>query len=218
MDVVHHGVLAEGEQAAEVLISRIRDALDELDWPLPSLDLVGLTVGPGSFTGLRVGVTIAKLLAYSLSIPVAAVDTMQAIAATSQRSGGEVPGRRHSYECSSPMLVRVAMDAQRNGLYWRDFRLDPTAPPMPTSNVHVDSVDQFVHQLESGRLLIGPGLAKVLHRLPPHTTVAAEELWKPWAACVALLALHAAQAHRYADIWTLVPHYVGTSAAEEPRS
>ena len=58
----------------------IRDILDYCDIPKKSLDAVAISMGPGSYTGLRIGVSVAKGLCYALDIPLIAVNTLEAMA------------------------------------------------------------------------------------------------------------------------------------------
>ena len=69
------------------------------------LDRIAVTVGPGSFTGLRVGLSFAKGLGFSLNVPVVGLDSLTAIAASAPRSG----------------LGLALIDARRGQAYVRQF-------------------------------------------------------------------------------------------------
>jgi tRNA threonylcarbamoyladenosine biosynthesis protein TsaB len=62
--------LPEGARSARSLAPTIKQALAELAWQTADIDLIGVTTGPGSFTGLRVGVVMAKGLGFALGRPV----------------------------------------------------------------------------------------------------------------------------------------------------
>lgn len=66
---------------SESLMGVLDDMLHDLDWKAGDLQGVAVAVGPGSFTGTRIGVTMAKVLGYSLDIPIGQVVTLDAIAA-----------------------------------------------------------------------------------------------------------------------------------------
>ena len=79
-------VLAEcdsppGVRSAAALAPLIAELLKGVDWQLRRLDLIAVTQGPGSFTGLRIGVTTAKTLAYATGAAVIGVNTLEVIAA-----------------------------------------------------------------------------------------------------------------------------------------
>ena len=64
--------------------------LKQVGWRPDDVQLVAVSVGPGSFTGLRVGVTAAKVFAYAVGAEVLGVDTLEAIAAASPDDVAEV--------------------------------------------------------------------------------------------------------------------------------
>ena len=69
-----------GMQHGKELIPAIRITLHEIGWKPADNDLIAVDVGPGSYTGLRVGVTCAKTLAYALNKPVIDVPIFDIIA------------------------------------------------------------------------------------------------------------------------------------------
>ena len=62
------------------IASSLKSLFDEITWKPNDIDLIAVSIGPGSYTGLRVGVTCAKTLAYSLRKPVIAVPTLDVLA------------------------------------------------------------------------------------------------------------------------------------------
>jgi tRNA threonylcarbamoyladenosine biosynthesis protein TsaB len=65
----------------EQLVSAIQNLLEGVSWRPQELNGIALTVGPGSFTGLRIGMSVVKGLAFCLQIPIAGVNTLDAMAA-----------------------------------------------------------------------------------------------------------------------------------------
>jgi len=94
-----------GRGQAEAMVPLIGDVLDEsgLDWP--QLQLIGITVGPGSFTGLRIGLAAARALALARSIPIAGVTTADLLAAM-------VP-----LELYRDRRLLIAIDSKRDDLF-----------------------------------------------------------------------------------------------------
>ena len=70
----------EGFSHASTLTILIQKCLEEVGWKLDDLDAVALSQGPGSYTGLRIGVSAAKGICYALDKPLIAVDTLAALA------------------------------------------------------------------------------------------------------------------------------------------
>ena len=64
---------------AALLTPMIEKALRQCDWRAADLDLVAVTIGPGSFTGVRIGVAMARGLAMTLRVPVAGIATTDAL-------------------------------------------------------------------------------------------------------------------------------------------
>lgn len=107
------GVLAEREVAdtmrhAEVIGSLIRDALDASGVEVSALSAVAAGVGPGPFTGLRIGIAAARAFAFGAGKPLVAVVSHDAVASAWYAGGG-----------SGELLV--ATDARRRELYWSRY-------------------------------------------------------------------------------------------------
>jgi tRNA threonylcarbamoyladenosine biosynthesis protein TsaB len=73
--------LNSSQRSAQSLAPAIHSLLQQVGWKPADVELVAVTVGPGSFTGLRVGVTAAKTFAYAVGADVLGIDTLETIAA-----------------------------------------------------------------------------------------------------------------------------------------
>jgi len=182
------------------LAAGLRDLLGEVGWSPVDIDLVATCIGPGSFTGLRVGVTTAKMLAYCAEADVLGVDTLEVIAAGSPE---DVPA------------VSVAVDAQRGQVVAGAFRRDAQGWPVAESAPQLLDVDAWLGSLPRGTFATGPILRKIADRLPQGIKLLEPDCWAPSAAVLARLAEHHHAAGRRDDLRTLVPRYSRRSAAEE---
>ena len=94
---------------AEALLPMIDDVVREAGLTPSGLDLVAVTTGPGSFTGIRVGIAAARGISLALDLPLVGVSSFEAVAASVPGDGFE--GRR----------LLVALDSRRADLYVQFF-------------------------------------------------------------------------------------------------
>lgn len=92
LDTQTDQILAEksldiGRGHAEVLMDFIESCLSQAGISYENLDRIGVTIGPGSFTGVRVGMSVARGLGFSLGIPVVGVSTLDACEAKARELG-----------------------------------------------------------------------------------------------------------------------------------
>jgi tRNA threonylcarbamoyladenosine biosynthesis protein TsaB len=130
-------VMARGHQ--ERLGPMAERVLAAAGLPFARLQRIGVTVGPGSFTGLRVGLAFAKGLSSALGIPLAGVGTLEALAA-------EAEG-----------LVFAAVDARRDQVYLQGF--ENGRPLMAPDGLELGTAAARIAEVASGRALtlVGSG-------------------------------------------------------------
>src|SRR6187549_2831742 len=81
-----------GQSHARLLTTFITECLKESGFHLPDLNAVAVSKGPGSYTGLRIGVSTAKGLCYGLEIPLISVNTLQSMASQFLNLYSHIPG------------------------------------------------------------------------------------------------------------------------------
>jgi tRNA threonylcarbamoyladenosine biosynthesis protein TsaB len=145
-----------GRTHAEQLPAELAAMLARQGLALADVDLFGVAAGPGSFTGLRIGVATIQGLAFALGKPVAAVSVLDALAdlanAQATATGSEV----------AP-LVAAWMDAQRHEVFAALYRPGPVPEPMdgPWSAAPATVLDRW-RDIEPGRPIVvaGDGIAR----------------------------------------------------------
>ncbi|NLF09025.1 MAG: tRNA (adenosine(37)-N6)-threonylcarbamoyltransferase complex dimerization subunit type 1 TsaB [Pirellulaceae bacterium] len=231
--------LDQNLRSAQSLAPAIKNLIEQVKWQPADVQLVAVTVGPGSFTGLRVGVTTAKIFAYAVSAEVLGVDTLESVAmncapaicrtgrtgcqpvptksADASRTGCQpVPTKSAdpSRTGCQPVL-HVSIDAQRGDVVARTFEVESANHVQPIGPEELIPLDEWLQRLTPGSFVSGPALLRHAERLPPNVAVMDRELWFPCAAAVGLLAARDYAAGRRGDIWKLAPRYSRRSAAEE---
>ena len=94
---------------SEKLLTLVQEVCAESSVSLPAVDAIAVSAGPGSFTGLRIGVSAAKGLCFALSRPFIAVPTFEAIA--------EAAGKRTTED-----IVSICLDARQGDAYVGRYR------------------------------------------------------------------------------------------------
>ncbi len=186
-------------RSACTLAPGIKALLAQVGWTPAQVELVAVGIGPGSFTGLRLGVMTAKAFAFATESAILGVGTLDAIAARAETSGA----------------ICAAIDAQRDEVYCGVFTREPSGDVRAAGSIAIKAAERWVAELPTDSMATGPALVKLADQLPPSTLVAPRELWLPSAAVVGRLAALRAQPGARDDLWQLAPLYLRRSAAEE---
>ncbi|TKT74867.1 tRNA (adenosine(37)-N6)-threonylcarbamoyltransferase complex dimerization subunit type 1 TsaB [Aquamicrobium sp. LC103] len=149
-------VLDLGKGHAERLMGVIGSALDAARIAYGGLDAIAVSVGPGSFTGVRVGVATARGLALALNIPAVGVTTLEALALEARRA---TPGK--------PVLA--AIDAGRGQAYVALFAADGS-PERGAQVLSVSDAEDLVRR--DGLVLVGSAAALLAGRAGVEAEIA----------------------------------------------
>lgn len=129
---------------AEALIPAIEETLAKAEMEYAMLDRIGVTVGPGSFTGVRVGLATARGLGAAIGCPVIGIPTTEVIAAEARQN--------------TPVPIAVAIDARRAEVYLHRFDTNGHALDEPVCLLP----DQAAARLDDGDwALAGDGAARI---------------------------------------------------------
>ena len=205
-DAVAERPLAAGDHA-RLLAPALVDVAARLGWTPRDAGLIAVVRGPGSFTGLRVGVATAKALAWAGDAWLVGVSGFELVARRSARAlGGHV----------GP--VAIGFDAGRGEVFAATATPDAAAPGGWTvAPAALQPLAVWLAGLPAGGCVTGPVLAGAGVAPPAHLVVAPPEAWFPTAAEAGAVALlHAAAGRRDAPA-TLVPDYLRPSYADEKR-
>jgi tRNA threonylcarbamoyladenosine biosynthesis protein TsaB len=198
----HEGVLASvqsarGKRHAETLAPAIDVLRQQAQVDLDEIGCVAVDLGPGLFTGLRVGIATAKALAHALRVPMIGVPSLDLVA---------FPVRW------SPRLVVAAIDARRGELFVATYRQVPGGIQR-LDDYRVSSPDDLVTDLLASRddvLMVGDGALRYAELLDPLDGVelADQGLAYPAAASLVQLAHARALREEFVNTWELEPLYL----------
>lgn len=184
---------------SERLMPHIASLLSMAEMSQTSLKAVAVSIGPGSFTGLRIGLATAKALSYALQIPLIGVPTLAALA----------------FACPAPgVLLAPMLDAQKGNVYlglyeWQNGTVVEIEPPRV---VAFDEAQNELSRQQRSVLMLGEAAVmykeSILYPAPPHAVM-------PRAGSVAVLAQQMYEQGVRHDVATLEPLYIRRSEAEE---
>jgi tRNA threonylcarbamoyladenosine biosynthesis protein TsaB len=193
---------------AEVLLSLIDSTLRTAGVSLGELSGIAVAIGPGSFTGLRIGLSTIKGLSYGSVIPVIGVSTLHAWASRVSAVKG---------------LICALLDARKNEVYGALFGRRDVLLERITAD-HALSIEQLVKLVQSKSfhapvMFTGDGIKQyrelLLHSLGKQVSLAEDENLPTVASAVALIGEAAFMQGQGALCSSLTPQYVRRAEAEE---
>lgn len=210
-DVIAQAYLHRPRVHAEQLAPLIRDVLARAEVDHTALDAVAVSMGPGSYTGLRIGVSTAKGLALALDTALIGVPTLEALAAS-------------VLPYAQPGDVACALlDARRNEVFAAAYRLngDDLAPFAATSARSVDTLPDWLGPVEGRCWLVGDGsdkAADVLRAAGMALRVLPSDVHPPSAAWVARRAWPRLQQGATEPVTSFEPYYLKAFAGSHPET
>lgn len=190
----------ENYSHAEKLNGFITDALEEANLTLKELSGVVVTSGPGSYTGLRIGVSTAKGLAYALEIPLIAVDALAGLAFQAIQKHKQAS------------FVLAAIDARRmeifSAIYNRSFEL--------VKPISADIVDEHSYSSYEELLCVGNGVQK-LQELWKDRSIQFDDSIKSSALGSIELGWQKFQQKQFEDVAYFEPYYLKDFVATQPK-
>lgn len=174
--VASYELLADYPHAVELpdAVSRV---LREAGTTLQALRGIAVDIGPGSFTGLRIGLAFVKALAFSTKVAVVGVPSLDVLAAG-------VPFARE--------LVCPVLDAKQKNVYAACYRIMEGGQLSRQQPYTLGPLDEFLATITEPAVLLGDGCAlyrdRIIERLGARVQFAPPESWLPRAAILARLA------------------------------
>jgi tRNA threonylcarbamoyladenosine biosynthesis protein TsaB len=183
-------IAEEGYSHAERLHVFIEEIIKEAGITYQDISAIAVSQGPGSYTGLRIGVSAAKGLCYALGIPLIAVDTLQVLASQAKVSNG---------------LIIPMLDARRMEVYSAIFTPNfESRRAVQAEIITENSFSDFTDKLH----FVGDCAEKCKPVLSKENHFFLEEIKYPSAKEMSLLSFEKHQKNDFVDVAYFEPYYL----------
>jgi tRNA threonylcarbamoyl adenosine modification protein YeaZ len=134
------------------LLPAIDDFLNSISISIKEIDLISVVLGPGSWTGIRVGVTTMKIIAQAMNKPIVGLCSLDVIAYNIRFSN---------------YPVYTILDAARGNVYFAEYECSAKTPKC-FSDCQLKSFEDFLSNIRLPAILIGTGVIKYQHKISPN--------------------------------------------------
>ena len=204
--MVAHYTLNTGNTHSQTLLPMIESALGCAEWEIDDLDLIAVSNGPGSFTGVRIGVATVKGLAFGKNIPCAGVSTLEALAYNLRYYNG---------------IICPVMNARRAQVYNALFSCENGVLTRlcPDRAISIAELDEELACMEQPVYLVGDGYDITIEGFEKTIALPVpEELRVQSGYSVAMCGLAAYERGEATDDTALAVVYLRPSQAERERN
>jgi tRNA threonylcarbamoyladenosine biosynthesis protein TsaB len=204
-DVQAEFYLCSGKHHSEVLLSAIDQLFILTGRALEEVGLLACTVGPGSFTGLRIGVSTVKGLVLAMSIPIVGVSTLEALAMNA------VPTSR---------LICPLLDAGNGQVYAGLYRIGPGGVPQAVRSETLIDITRFLNDLDREEtVFLGDGAVRYEELIggTHQSALCGKGQQRLLGSAVGLVGLRKFRGGSALDALSVMPKYVRPSEAETNR-
>lgn len=201
-------VLAEyainmGMTHSEGLLPQIEQLLQRCKIEKKDIDLLAVSMGPGSFTGLRIGLATAEAMAYSWHCCLHGVNTLEALAYNIPIEG---------------IVLSPVLDAQKGNYYQALYKWEK-GQLVQLGDIEVVNKERLLERISllgsEKTLLLGECAKLAKMELPEHIALAPQTMRMPKGGSVALAAVNKFDPEQDKKIFGLEPYYIRRSEAEE---
>jgi len=187
---------------SELIISAIDSALVKSGLKLKAIDCLAISIGPGSFTGLRIGVATVKAINLALDVPIVAIPTLDAIA--------------YNFTAEDADVLCPILDAKKNKIYTSFYKKpSPHFVNAKTVGIHrmedylLTDIENLLKLINKPTLIFGDAIEiyKDYLKKNKNINISAKD-WYPKAEVVAKLGLEKAKKRKFENPDKLVPMYL----------
>lgn len=189
---------------SSILVPAIKDLLKTMDLKMEEINGIAISIGPGSFTGLRIGLCVAKGLCYARSLPLLGITTLDAMAFPLKEI---------------PYLICPVLESKKDEIYDVVFRGgDSLHRVMDYKCEDIQSLLVRLSPIKEKIIFLGDGIKKyrdiIKEKIGKDALFVDSQLNLPVATSIAFLGLNKLEKGEEDDISTLTPFYLRKSEAE----
>lgn len=192
-----------GLRHSSELMPAISRIIEENNLNVQDIDGLSVSIGPGSFTGLRIGLATAKGLAQTLNVPLVGIPTLDGMVSNC---------------LFSEFVVCPLLDARKSEVYTALYRMDACGEMERLTEHLAISPEGLVEMIEEPTVFLGNGLktygSLIKKELGDLAHFAPAQFWVPRATNIARLGLREIKEGWVGDLSSMVPLYLRKSEAE----
>lgn len=201
-DVLYDTIINKGLNHSEVLLPAIDEAFRLSNIKLKDIDFFACTLGPGSFTGLRIGVSTLKGLMMATGKPAAGVSSLAALALNVKTKG---------------KIIGSVMDAGRGQVYLAYYQYDQDGVLRQIAPEQILDPKDIIHPYQEEVIYVGDGAIQHADRfisIGKRSQIASVEQQFIGASAVGVLAMEKYRSKDFLDLASCVPVYLRSADAE----
>ena len=200
--VIFESIFDLDKTHSETLLSMVDFMLNSAGTAIKDIDLISVTTGPGSFTGIRLGASTVKGLSFAHEIPVVGVSALRAMAA--------------NFPCAS-FRIKPVRDARMGEVYTADFKWSADGMKRLSDDSAV-SPEIMVESINEKTIFVGDGIRKYGHlireKLGDLAVMADQTCSSIRASLVAEIGIKRYKEGKTLDLFSFTPNYLRKSQAE----
>ena len=202
--LINYTINSLKKKHSSILVPAIKDLLKTMDLKMEQINGIAVSIGPGSFTGLRISLGVAKGLSYACSLPLLGIPTLEAMAFPLKEI---------------PYLICPVLESKKDEIYDVVFRGgDSLYRIMDYKCEDIQSLLDRLSPLKKKIIFLGDGIKKyrdiVKEKLGKDALFIDSQINLSMAANVAFLGLNKLKKGEEDDISILTPFYLRKSEAE----
>ena len=202
--IVEHAINDSRKKHSSILVPTIKDLLKTIDLKIEEINGIAVSIGPGSFTGLRIGLCVAKGLCYARSLPLLGIPTLDAMAFPLKEI---------------PYLICPVLESKKDEIYDVVFRGGESLQRiMDYKCEDIQSLLARLSPLKEKKIFLGDGIKNyrdiIKEKIGKDALFIDSQLNLSVATSIAFLGLNKIKKGEEDDISTLSPFYLRKSEAE----